>query len=73
MVSLVTSSFKNPTFKIGFGGNYYVICDTKEKLIPICQRIDKSTNSIYYNSKYKCWAIRIKSKITKEKLNGSVV
>lgn len=68
MVSLVTLSFKTPELKIGLGGNYYVICDTKEKLIPICEKLDKSTNSIYYNTKYKCWAIRIKSKVTKRKL-----
>ena len=75
MVSLVTSTFKNPTLKIGLGGNYYIICDTKEQLIPICENIDKSPNSIYYNGKYGCWVIRIKSKITKEKisLNGSLV
>ncbi len=74
MVSLVTTTFENPTLKIGLGGNYYVVCDTKEKLIPICERIDKSPNSIYHNSKYGCWAIRVKSKGMKEKLlNAPIV
>ena len=69
MVSLMSSVFKTPTLKIGLGGNHYVICDTKEKLISICKSIDKSVNSIYYNDKYECWAIRIKSKAMKVKLN----
>jgi hypothetical protein len=68
MVSLVSSTFETPLLKIGVGGNYYVICDTKEKLIPICNQINKSVNSIYFNKKYECWAIRIKSKATKQKL-----
>jgi len=68
MVSLTLLTFKTPTLKIGLGGNYYVICDIKEELIPICESIDKSTNSIYFNNKYECWAIRIKSKTMKEKL-----
>lgn len=68
MVSLVTTTFKAPTFKVGLGGNYYIVCNTKEKLVLICKKLDKSSNSIYYNNKYNCWTIRIKSKRTKEKL-----
>lgn len=68
MASLVTQSFATPTLQVGLGGNYYVVCDYKENLAVLCKKIDKSPNSIYYNSKYSCWTIRIKSNSTKKKL-----
>lgn len=68
MVSLVTQSFTFPTLYVGLGGNHYVVCDSKESLVSLCEKIDKSPNSIYYNSKYGCWTIRIKSNSTKKKL-----
>jgi hypothetical protein len=67
-MSLVTTTFNIPTLKIGLGGNYYVVCDWKEKLIELCNTISKSPNSVYFNKKYGCWAIRVKNKPTKERL-----
>ena len=56
------------SFKYGITGNYYCIADNPEKLKGICYLINKSTRSIYYNHKYKCYAIRIKSKKHKSKV-----
>jgi len=67
-MSLMLMSFEIPRLKIGLGGNYYVICDTKEKLVTICNQINKSVNSIYFNKKYNCWAIKIKRERTKQQL-----
>lgn len=57
--------FPEPILKKGFGGNYYVICDDKEKLVDICEKIGKKPSSIYFNRKYACNAIRIKNKTMK--------
>lgn len=56
------NSYPEPTSFVGIGGNRYIVCDTKEKLIPVCVHIGKSTNSIYYNSKFSLYVIRIKVK-----------
>jgi hypothetical protein len=68
MASLKLQSFSVPTLKVGLGGNYYVVCDVKEHLIEICNTINKSVKSIYFNRKYGCWVIRVKNKATKMKL-----
>ena len=67
-MSLTTTTFNTPTLKIGLGGNYYIICNSPEKLAVVCEEIDKSLNSIYYNKKYSCFAIRIKSNHHKKKI-----
>jgi len=72
MVSLITSSFTSPTLQVGLGGNYYVVCNNKDSLVALCKKIDKSPNSVYYNSKYSCWAIRVKSNLTKKKLLNAI-
>jgi len=67
-MSLHNQLFLTPTLKVGLGGNYYVLCDDSEQLVGICYSIDKSINSIYFNKKYGCYAIRVKNKKQKETL-----
>lgn len=50
-----------PSLKIGMGGNYYVICTQEQPLHKVCEAIGKSTKSIYYNERYRCFAIRVKN------------
>lgn len=56
------------SFYVGIGGNYYAVSTRKEALIEVCQKIDKSVASIYWNTKYACYSIRVKSEKHKEKL-----
>jgi len=60
--------YVHPTLKVGLGGNHYVICDTRERIVPVCEIINKSTNSIYFSKKYNCFAIRVKAKKMKRRL-----
>lgn len=53
-------------YKVGITGNYYFTSINREDLISICILIDKSIKSIYYNTKYSTWVIRIKNKHTKD-------
>jgi hypothetical protein len=52
----------NIHIKAGLNGNWYVFCLDYYKLIPICNKINKSEKSIYFNNTHKCYAIRIRSK-----------
>jgi hypothetical protein len=54
-------------YRVGLGGNYYYTSLNKEELVGICNQIDKSPNSIYWNNKYKTYVIRIKSAFHKTK------
>jgi hypothetical protein len=38
----------------------------KDAIVGVCTAIGKSPISIYYNKKFQCWTIRIKSKKHKE-------
>lgn len=57
-------------FKIRYGltGNYYVTSESKEEVIEASLLIGKALSSIYYNSKFKVYVIRIKSWIHKRKI-----
>lgn len=57
-------------FKHGLTGNLYVISKDSWPLEEICHKIDKSPSSVYFNKKYNCWAIRIKSKIHKDAIRS---
>ena len=57
-----------PTLKVGIGGNYYVICDTKEPLEEICAAIDKSIRSIRWHFKHNCWVFRARTQYHKRQL-----
>lgn len=48
----------------------YLICSQKEPLLPICDLLDKSRNSVYFNKKYQCYAIRVKSRLHKKILKN---
>ena len=52
----------------GITGNYYVTSDSKDELIEVCNKIDKSINSTKWHTKHKKFVIRIKDKKTKAKL-----
>lgn len=54
--------------KYGITGNYYAYSNNKQDLIDLCSRINKSISSIYWNSKYEVWVIRIKNKNHKTNL-----
>lgn len=56
--------------KYGITGNYYAISDLRNELEELCVIINKSSNSIYYNSKYKVYCIRCKSKLHKNLLRN---
>jgi hypothetical protein len=42
-------------------GNLYIYSYDEQKLKNFCSLINKSKGSVYYNKKYKCFAIRIKN------------
>lgn len=46
----------------GITGNFYLWSDGKDILQAFCKGMGKSISSIYYNRKYKVYAVRIKSK-----------
>ena len=52
----------------GITGNYYVKCISKEPLINICDKINKSHNSIVFHNKVGLYVIRVKNKKQKELL-----
>lgn len=56
--------------KYGITGNYYAFSKDKNDLIELCTQINKAVNSIYWNTKYEYWVIRIKSKVHKKLLKG---
>lgn len=51
--------------KIGITGNLYFTSQYKQELEEFCTKIGKSKKSVYYNKKYRTYAIRIKSKLHK--------
>lgn len=59
-----------PVFKIGATGNYYVICNNREKLVPIAEVIGKAPSSIYFNKRHRCYTIRIKAERHKKALQS---
>lgn len=61
---------ESPQFRFGITGNYYVFCDLKEPLIDIAVKLKKSINSIYFNSRYKVWVIKVKNKTQKNILKN---
>lgn len=65
-MNITEKATNRPQFRKGLNGNYYIYCKIKEPLIHISNQINKSPNSIYYNEKYKVYAIRIKSKKHKQ-------
>lgn len=54
--------------RVGFGGNCYVYCRYRRKLVEVCRAIGKAPESIYYRARYRCWAIRVRRAATKAKL-----
>lgn len=50
------------TIRYGITGNYYVTSKHILELVEVCENISKSKKSIYFNKKYRLWAIRIKSR-----------
>ena len=52
-------------YHVGITGNYYFYSLLKIDLINVCKLINKSPSSIYRNSKYGIYAIRIKNRKTK--------
>jgi len=54
--------------KHGITGNFYVTSLEKSELVDLCKIIDKSTSSIKWHKKYKCWVFRVKDAKTKIKL-----
>lgn len=57
----------SPTLYTGIAGNKYVVCLVASALYPVCDYIGKSRESIYFNSRYGCFAIRLKNKTHKVK------
>ena len=57
-------------FRVGLGGNLYFWSKNKEELEDLCSKIDKSPKSVYWNSKYKVWVIRIKSRYHKNRFKN---
>lgn len=55
-------------FRAGLNGNYYVFSRLKKSVDDVAKQIGKSESSVYFNSIYRVWAIRIKLKSHKEKL-----
>lgn len=62
-----------PVIKTGITGNMYVYSSIKDEVEKIAEEIGKSTGSVYFNKKYRCYAIRIKSKTHKERLKQIMV
>lgn len=60
------------TIRYGVTGNYYAFSIDKKRIEEVCRAINKAESSIYWNEKYKCWAIRIKDKAMKEELKRSL-
>ncbi|AEO93528.1 gp269 [Bacillus phage G] len=58
-----------PQFRIGLNGNYYVFCKIKKPLEDLSSKIGKSSSSIYFNEKYRVFAIRVKLKKHKQELD----
>jgi hypothetical protein len=73
-ICILKKYFLSLSMKINYGitGNYYITSDSKEELIGICQLIQRAVSSIYYNKKYKIWAIRIKDKSTKNLIRSAL-
>jgi len=69
MSRIFTSVSEKATIKTGIGGNVYAYSSNKQSLVELCEKIQKSPNSIYYNSAHRCYTIRIKSKFHKRKLS----
>lgn len=68
ILSLHKADKSNPLFFHGLTGNYYVVCEDKDKLEQVCKNINKSISAIYYSIQYECWAIRIKARHHKIKI-----
>jgi arginine decarboxylase-like protein len=45
----------------GITGNYYVLSSNKEKLMEVCDFLDKSHRSITWSTRYNIWSIRVKA------------
>lgn len=60
----------NVEYKIGLTGNAYVFSKNKDSVVEICLKIGKSIKSVYFNKKYKLYAIRVKDKKTKTMLKS---
>lgn len=56
--------------EVGITGNCYVFSKEKELVINVAKEINKSINSVYWNSKHEVWCIRIKNKKHKELLKN---
>lgn len=52
----------------GITGNVYAYGPSKNEVIKIAKQIGKSPNSVYYNKKHQCYAIRVKHKLQKRRL-----
>lgn len=61
-----------PLVWYGLTGNIYITCTHREWLVPVCKHIRKSPSSIYYNDKWECYTIRVKSKFHKKKVKGVI-
>lgn len=54
--------------QVGLGGNHYAVSVCRDDIVSVCNAIDKSTKSIYFNRKYNLWVVRVKNKTHKRKL-----
>jgi hypothetical protein len=61
------------THQVGLGGNHYAVSVYRDDIVIVCNAINKSTRSIYFNKKYQLWAIRIKNNTHKQKLLELIV
>lgn len=59
---------EKPLLKIGFGGNYYVICYNKGELWKVAKRIGRAESAIYFHEGYDTYCLRIKQIKQKEQL-----
>lgn len=57
-------------YQHGITGNLYVTSPTKEPIIKLCEEIGKSSNAVYWSTKYNTWAVRFKSKYHKKKVRA---
>lgn len=62
------NSIKRIYHQHGLTGNHYVYGYDKDAVVDIALMINKSMKSVYYNEKYRVYAIRIKNKTQKVKL-----
>jgi len=67
-----TEPINDLSIKHGLTGNVYCTSKSKKILERVCDKIGKSKNSIYFNEKYKVFAIRVKAKHHKKKIKNSV-